>query len=88
MWNIIVFIIILIHKFHFSISVISVEKHALWISQDFGRTWKKVSDSVVQMRWDPTNKNILYFSKDPTNAMSGTVSLLQIAQKYYRYSHS
>lgn len=38
----------------------------LWLSEDFGATWRKIHDSVCLVRWGP--KNTLYLSTNPNGS--------------------
>ncbi|XP_039270860.2 sortilin-like [Styela clava] len=51
------------------ILAISSDNHGLWISYDFGLVWRHISDHVIQVRWDPTDKDTFYYAKDPTGSM-------------------
>ncbi|XP_076824806.1 sortilin-like isoform X1 [Clavelina lepadiformis] len=58
--------------------------HALWLSTDFGHTWKKIQDYVPAMHWDPVNSDLLYFTFDPQHALKAN----SIENELYRHSIS
>ncbi|XP_078482964.1 sortilin isoform X2 [Ciona intestinalis] len=48
----------------------SVSRGELWLSSDFGSSWKLVQSYVQTISWDPTDGDYFYFTYDPSQSMA------------------